>query len=436
MRYILSTLAFVSVAYASNVTGVVVDAKTKKPLANALVCDKSECIRSDKNGYFSIKTDKKTLHIKALGYRPYSFQAKKNTDTHPLRPIRVKALYLTFWGASPHSKTFNNTLSIIDKTEVNAVVVDIKNEYGNTSYKTGVKQANSYGVWHKRTIKHIERFMKILKEHDVYTIARIVTFKDELQAVNNQEYAIKKQNGEIWRNHDNMAWVDPFDKRSWKYVVDIAEDAAKRGFDEINFDYIRFPAKAGLLLRKPNTQQNRTKTIGAFLEYAKKRLQKYGVFISVDTYGNILWSKDDNNIGQTVEVFARHADYLCPMLYPSGFAYGSFGFDYPASQPYEVIYRSIKHVSDKIELDRLRPWVQAFRDYTKKRYRYGVFEIREQIAAANDLGTNGWILWSPSSKYKQAYFLSQEEEHTFKRKKKLSIFPDTAPSTCRIFLND
>lgn len=413
---------------AKTISGTVLDAKTHKPVLDALVCDRTKCIKTKKDGTFRFDSNKKYFQIKALGYRPYGFI--KNNATYLLRPIRVKALYLTFWGASPKSKTFQKLLSLIDNTEINAVVVDIKNEYGNTSYKTDVDYANRYGIWHRRTIKNIDYFIQTLKAHDVYTIARIVTFKDELQAVNNQEYAIRKTNGKIWRNQDNMAWVDPFDKRSWKYVIDIAEDAAKRGFDEINFDYIRFPAKKNLKLKKPNTQKNRVKTIGAFLEYAKKRLQKYGVFISVDTYGNILWSKDDSNIGQTIEMFAQHVDYLCPMLYPSGFAYGSFGFKYPAAKPYEVIYRSIKHIKNKIELQRVRPWLQAFRDYTKNRYVYGVDKIKSQIKATDELQTNGWILWSPSSKYNPQCFLQN------KKTQPSSHITNNVPSNCKTLLSD
>ena len=425
----------VSALSAFSLSGTVIDRKTDRPIPDAKICDTAHCVKSDQKGNFQIQTTRPLLHIKALGYRPYRFKATQKNAIHPLRPIRVKALYLTFWGASPHSKTFNNILTLVDKTKVNAVVVDVKNEYGNTSYKTDVQQANRYGVWHKRTIKNIDKFLQILKAHDVYTIARIVVFKDELQATNNPGYAIrKKETKKIWRNADNMAWVDPFDRRSWKYTVDIAVDAAQKGFDEINFDYIRFPAKKGLLLQKESNEKNRTKTIAAFLEYAKKRLSPYGVFLSVDTYGNVLWSKDDNNIGQRVDVFAKHADYLCPMLYPSGFAYGSFGFQYPATQPYEVISRSIRHISDKIDPTRVRPWVQAFRDYTKKRHRYGAFEIKEQIAAADDLNTNGWILWSPSSRYKLNYFLTQQEEHTKKWPSCLLYLQDHDISTCQTLL--
>ncbi len=398
MRIFLYFLFLYGYLYGFEINGEIFDAKTKKKINKAVVCDKTRC-QSIRNGKFSFKTDSLMIAIKAFGYKPYRFNVKeKQKQKHFLSPIKIKALYLTYWGASPNSKTFNNLLKIIDKTGINAVIVDIKNEHGYTSYKTDVKRVNSYGAWHKRTIKDIDRFIKILKERDIYLIGRIVTFKDDLQARNNLEYAIKDQNGSLWTNSDQMAWVDPFDKRSWKYNVDIAEDAAKRGFDEINFDYIRFPAKDTLKLKKENNAKNRTKAISGFLDYAKKRLNRYGVFVSVDTFGNILWAKDDSNIGQTLDVF-KHADYLCPMLYPSGFNYGSFGFKYPSLYPYEVVYRSIKHIEKKFPPKRIRVWIQAFRDYTKPRIHYGYFEIKEQIKASEDMHTNGFMVWHPSSKY-------------------------------------
>lgn len=123
------------------------------------------------------------------------------------------------------------------------------------------------------------------------------------------------------------------------------------------------------------------------------------LLMQISTYGNICWAKDDNGIGQTVTSLAKHVDYLAPMLYPSGFSYGSFYFNYPADHPYDVIYRSIKHIKDRINPKRVRPWLQYFRDYRKKKRHYNKFEIQEQIRATQDIGTNGWMLWSPSSKY-------------------------------------
>jgi len=390
--------------FATLFSGVIFDQESSTPIAGAKISDSTKSVISDKNGTFILESKEEFCHIKAYGYRPYRLQSDTNTTKIELIPINVKALYLTFWGASNNSKTAKRLFNLIEKTEANAVVVDIKNEYGSTLFYTDFKQANSYGAHENRTNRDIQKFMRKMKKRGIYTIARVVTFKDELQALNNPEYAIKlDSNGSIWRNHDKMAWVDPFDSRSHEYAIRIAEEAAKVGFDEINFDYIRFPAKKGLRFSKESTQESRVKAIETFLDKAQKRLQKYGVFISVDTYGNICWSEDDNGIGQTVSSLAAHADYLAPMLYPSGFASGSFYFDHPADHPYAVIYRSVKNIQDRVEMRRVRPWLQYFKDYTQKRRAYGRFEIQEQIRATKDAATNGWMMWSPSSKYHLEY---------------------------------
>jgi hypothetical protein len=395
---LLQTLLFASFE------GTIIDKNTLKPIKEAIISDSRKSMKSDENGSFSIKSKEKTYHVKAYGYRPYTFTSDANTTTISVEPIKVKALYLTFWGANIYSKTTKRILDIIENTEINTLVVDVKNEYGSTSFRTSFKQANKYGAYKNRTIGNIENFMKVMKSKNIYLIARLAVFKDELQASNNEDYAIKKEDGTIWRNHDDMAWVDPFDKRSHKYTISIAEEAAKVGFDEINFDYIRFPAKSGLKLKKESTQENRIKAIESFLASAKNRLRKYGVFISVDTYGNICWEKGDIGIGQTIESLSKHSDYLSPMLYPSGFASGSFFFEHPSEHPYEVIYRSIKHIKPIIDPKRVRPWLQYFKDYAHTKKHYKKFEVTEQIRAADDINTSGWMLWSPSSRYHMDYF--------------------------------
>lgn len=382
----------------------IVDKKTKTPIVSAAVNDSLQTVQSNNDGVFTIDSNESVFHIKAYGYKPFHFDKNTTKKTFELENINVKALYLTFWGASNNSQTLKNVVYAIEKTSANAIVIDVKNEYGSTSFLTSFELANSYGAHENRTNRDITKLMKLLKEKNIYTIARVVVFKDELQASNNPDYAIKQDtNGSIWRNHDGMAWVDPFSKKSHNYAISIAEEAAKVGFDEINFDYIRFPAKTGLVYSKENTQENRIKAIETFLDSAQKRLRKYGVFISVDTYGNICWSNDDNNIGQTVTSLAAHADYLAPMLYPSGFSSGSFFFDYPADFPYAVIYRSVNNIKDRIDSCRVRPWLQYFKDYKSKRREYKKFEIQEQIRATKNLESNGWMMWSPSSKYHIEY---------------------------------
>ncbi len=401
MKIVFLIFLFTQELLLASFSGVLLDANSSTPVQNAIISDSHHDVRSDANGSFSMDSNETLLHVKAYGYRPYSLHTDTNATNIYLQPIKVKALYLTFWGASNNSKTLKNILKLIDQTEANAIVVDVKNEYGSTQFWTGFAQANSYGAHLKRTNRNIKKFIQTMKARHIYTIARIVTFKDELQALNNPDYAIKRDdaNQTIWRNHDNMAWVDPFDKRAHDYTISIAEEAAKVGYDEINFDYIRFPAKTGLLYSKKSTQKSRIKAIESFLDEAKVRLRKYGVFISVDTYGNICWAKDDNGIGQTVESLAAHADYLAPMLYPSGFSSGSFYFDHPSEHPYDVVYRSVKTIQDRIPSNRVRPWLQYFKDYTSRRKEYKREEIQAQIKATEDIGTNGWMMWSPSSKY-------------------------------------
>ena len=402
MKKILLHVSLLSFCFALDTKGTIFDKVSSETIMDATVCDRKRCVKSDENGTFKIHTEAKTLHVLAHGYRPYKFTKDINKTIY-LEPIKVHALYLTFWGASPRSKTFANTLELLNHKDINSVIVDIKNEYGYIVYNSHLFQAKKYGAYKQAQIRDIDTFIYTLKQKNAYLIARIVVFKDELQASNNEHYAIKRD-GKIWRNHDNLAWVDPFDRRSWKYAVDIAVDAAKRGFDEINFDYIRFPAREGIKLSEKNTYENRIKTITAFLKYAKTRLRPYGVFLSVDTFGNICWAKTDCNIGQTVGIFEKYVDYLCPMVYPSSFANGSFGHNYPSEFPHEVVYKSIAHITNRIEAKRIRPWIQAFRDYTRRRKHYGAYEIQEQMRVEKELGTNGWMIWSPRSKYYQAYF--------------------------------
>ncbi len=409
MKKLFFTLLFLPLVIFASFNGKIIDSISLKPISNAVICNEFHKVNSDVNGTFNLNTTSSVFHIKAYGYRPLAFDINSSTPTlFKLQAIKVKALYLTFWGASNNSKTLKNTLKIIKDTQANAIIVDVKNEYGSTSFLTSFKQANSYGAHKQRTNRNIQKFIQTMKDNNIYTIARIVTFKDEIQASHNPEYAIKREdNNSIWRNHDNMAWVDPFDTRAHAYTIRIAEEAAKVGFDEINFDYIRFPAKSHLKYSKKNTKKNRIKAIETFLDSAKDKIEPYGVFISVNAYGNILWGHkdDDNNIGQTLESLATHSDYVAPMLYPSGFASGSFHFKYPAQHPYAVLYRSLNNIKDRVDISRVRPWIQYFQDYKSKRIPYKRDEIQEQIRPVKQLSANGWMMWSPSSKYHTSYIL-------------------------------
>ena len=314
-------------------------------------------------------------------------------------PAKVKALYINFAAANPNSKSFKNILKKIETTEINAIVVDIKNVKGNISYRTNVAEANQINASKHRTIKDIHHFLAELKSRDVYTIARICVFKDTRQARHFSHRAIKTSRGAVWKDKHNTAWVDPYRKESQDYTLDIAEDAAEAGFDEINFDYIRFPAKVGLRYAKKNTQANRIAAIEDFLRRAQERLHPYGTLISVDIFGYVAWNKTDTHIGQTVASLAKYSDYICPMLYPSGFYKGTLGYRDPTKHPYTIVKASILKAHSDVEPIRVRPWLQSFRDYAFTRVNYTEYHIAQQILAADDTNTSGWMLWNPSSRY-------------------------------------
>jgi len=389
---------------------LLVDKFTKLPLADAQFIQNYQMTRSDANGTVIFDANRsETAHVKAYGYRPFHWDVNSSAVRLEIEPIKVKGLYVSFWAASPRTKSFKNAMRLIDVTEANAMVIDVKSEQGQMSYLTAVDEASAMEAHHYRPIKDIEGYMKMLKEKKVYTIARIVCFKDDLSATNHPDRAVKNPDGTIWRNASEMAWVDPSNKEAQDYIIDIAVDAAKQGFDEINLDYVRFPAKADLQFSQANIMENRLKAISYFIEKAAYRLRPYGAFLSVDTYGYVAWnSEGDTNIGHQTGVLAEHADYLAPMLYPSGFNRGILGIEDPSLEPYRIIKASLLKMEESIEPKRLRPWLQYFKDYAFSRKHYNDEEIREQVRASDDAKCSGWLLWSPSSRYNRGGLINNE----------------------------
>ncbi len=314
-------------------------------------------------------------------------------------PGHIKALYVNFSAANPNSKSFKNILKKIETTPINAIVVDIKNVKGDISYQTNVPEANQIAASKHRTIKDIHHFLAEMKAKNIYTIARICVFKDTRQARHFPHRAIKTSTGAVWKDRHNTAWVDPYRKKSQDYTLAIAEDAVKAGFNEINFDYIRFPAKIGLRYAKPNTQANRIAAIEEFLRRAQERLKPYGAIISVDIFGYVAWNKTDTHIGQTVASLAKYSDYICPMLYPSGFYKGTLGYSDPTKHSYRIVKASILKAHSDIEPEMIRPWLQSFKDYAFSRGVFREDRIAQQIHASDDTNTSGWMLWNPSSRY-------------------------------------
>ena len=386
--------------------GKVVDFFTRKPLKGAIVVSNhsSHIEQTDENGIFSIKNNGSKVAVRAYGYLraeqaiiPTLSAAPQEINLFPFTP---KAVYLSFYGIGDRSLR-ESALKLIQETELNAIVADVKGDRGMIPYKSSIPLASEVGAQKIKTVKDMNGLMSDLKEKSVYTIARIVVFKDDLLASKIPDLAVKNQKGEIWRDRENLAWVDPFKKEVWDYNIEIAIEAAQYGFDEIQFDYVRFPDASDPRFSMPNTEENRVKAISGFLMEAKKRLKPYNVFLSADIFGYVCWNLNDTLIGQKLEELITHLDYLSPMLYPSGFQYGIPGYRIPIANPYEIVYLSLKRARERSHLSsvRFRPWLQAFRDYAFDKRGFNGAEIRSQIKAAEAFGSHGWMLWNPSNVY-------------------------------------
>ena len=324
--------------------------------------------------------------------------------------VDVKGVYLNIYTIGS-SKKMERLINLANTTEINAFVIDVKDDNGVLSFEMEAPKKFGIPVSKNYPIKNIEEFMKKMKENNIYTIARIVSFKDPTYAkANPDKVIISRDTGKPYTNSDGIIWVSAHDRNLWDYNLSVAEEAAKAGFNEIQFDYVRFPASNGgkldAKLNYRNTKnESKPETIQKYLKYAKERLNPLGVYTSADVYGQVGTFSDDMGLGQHWEAVTQVVDYISPMMYPSHYGNGAYGIAVPDAQPYKTIYYSLKDSINRNENVNspavIRPWIQAFTAKWVKGYiPYNEKEIREQIKAMNDLGVTEYLLWSPSNNYK------------------------------------
>jgi hypothetical protein len=317
-----------------------------------------------------------------------------------LTPLAPKALYLSFYGIAS-ARLRQAALDLLEATELNALVIDVKGDRGMIAYKSAIPLATAVGAQKVITIKDLPGLVATLHDKGIYTIARIVTFKDHPLATARPDVAVKAPGGGVWRDRERLGWSDPFKKEVRDYNIAVAVEAAEAGFDEIQFDYVRFPDKQGLRFAQPSTEKSRVAAIAAFLEEAREQLKPYNVFLAADIFGYVCWNLNDTGIGQRIEDLIQHLDYISPMTYPSCYHVGIPGTRNPVAHPYEIVYRSLARARERTRVSprRFRPWLQAFRDYAFDRRPFTGSEIRTQIRAAEDFGANGWMLWNAGNVY-------------------------------------
>jgi hypothetical protein len=332
----------------------------------------------------------------------------------------IRALYVNRFAAQS-AKRMHWLIGIADSTEINGLVIDMKDEFGLNFHSTNAEYRKNEGAGHGM-VRDVRALLDTLHAHNIFATARIVTFKDPTTAQANPSWTIRRPDGTIWQDKKGFSWVDPYNHALWDYNIGIAEELVHLGFDEIQFDYIRFPEPYKSLPTQVFPASNgmsKPDLLAAFLKTAHERLNKLGVRSTADIFGFVATVHGPLEVGQWWEKLAPVTDVLLPMTYPSHFPHGSFGIARPNAEPYKIQRISIDtaRVRDqKLGIaapEHVRPWIQAF---SLGQPPYGASQIEEQKRGIYDAGYDGWVLWHPGSKY-EPYLAGLEKGELVSHKK-------------------
>lgn len=328
--------------------------------------------------------------------------ARSETRQKPKRQT-VKGLYLTAYSAG-NIKKIDEIIDLIKKTELNAVVIDIKDYSGKVLYGSRVPLVNQLKTKENR-LGDARALIKKLHDNNIYVIARQTVFQDPILAEKKPEWGVKDNLGKergstvLWRDKKGLAWVDPTQKSVWNYNLAIAKEAIALGFDEINFDYVRFPSD-GDMSRASFALNGKTKqkVMREFFQFLNQKLANQPAWVSIDMFGFVMEKHYGLSIGQRLVDAVDSVDYICPMMYPSHYPIGHLGLDNPAEHPAEVIENGMKMGLPYFDGKRaeVRPWIQAF-DIGAV-YKDGG-RIREQIDEIEKYPNAGWMMWNASNNY-------------------------------------
>ncbi|SFR79897.1 putative glycoside hydrolase [Anaeromicropila populeti] len=363
---------------------------------------------TEKVEVISTKKPEEDQHV-AASEEPSVTVSEIPSESEGREPVKVKGIYVSGPMAGT-GEPFDKLIELVDTTELNAMVIDVKNDNGEITYKMNLEQAKEMEAT-VRYIPDMKELVKRLKKKNIYLIARVVAFKDPIFAKKNPSLALQDKNGTLFQDRNGLEWINPYKKKAWEYLADVAKNAAELGFDEIQFDYIRFPTEKGInqvIFGEEAEGKTKREVITEFANYMYETLNPLGVFVSADVYGTIINSEVDSKlVGQSYTKLAAKLDYICPMIYPSHYANGSYGIDNPNAEPYKMIRNALEQSTQVLEASAfpkhqavIRPWLQDFTaSWLKPRIEYSEVEVREQIKAVYEAGFDEWILWNGSNQY-------------------------------------
>jgi hypothetical protein len=383
-------------------------------------------------GYALLTYHAPTISIGELTPPEHQEKASPPAEPPPVEPLKnppefVKAIYATNWSAGT-KKRLNQFIKLIDETELNSIVIDIKDYSGYVGYKTDLEAVKQYKAEEER-IADVREMIRELHKHQIYVIGRLSVFQDSRLTTARPDLAVlSSTTGNIWKDRKGITWADQASPEVWDYIIGIAKDALKKGFDEINFDYIRFESDGNISdAVHPHAEGKKTKRqmMKDFFAYVREQLPD--AKISADIFGLSAARESDLGIGQYLEDVIPYFDYVAPMMYPSHYGPGFLGYKNPAEAPYEVVFDSVSHalkrmvafrtstttpnaifdpITGEKRVAKIRPWLQDFdlgAVYTEKM-------VQDQIKALLDAGSTtkdlvqGYMLWNPSNNYRQTIF--------------------------------
>lgn len=344
-----------------------------------------------------------------------SIPSPEPTRSETKNSVKVKGLYLTGWTAGSKEK-LDHFIQLTKETELNTFVIDIKNEDGIVSYASAVDEVQRYRTYEMKYDP--DTLVKKLHENSIRVIGRVVCFLDPVLSKKVPDRAVKHTDGGLWREENKEAeitWLNPCDKRNWTYVVELAKEAADKGFDEIQFDYIRFPYGNKSKMDFGTEEIVKHEVINDFLSFARKEMPE--TTLSVDIFGIVCVSPGDREkIGQYLELIGKEMDYISPMTYPALYARGQIvngvEFPNPDLKPYDVVYHTLltakRRLSDVQDYRaEVRPFLQAFTATWLKEGTWQTYtgeQYRQQIKAVEDAGYEQWIFWDAVNRYDASAF--------------------------------
>ncbi|OJV99847.1 MAG: hypothetical protein BGO39_29145 [Chloroflexi bacterium 54-19] len=380
------------------------------PLPRTQVSLGSKTVETAADGSFSFSDVPETgvIQARASGYRKGSVTFNKSVRADiTLQQFNVKAAFIAPADAAVTSN-LNSVLSSLNNTELTAVVIDLKDESGKVLFDSKVPEASAAIAANDKKIPDLAALVKTLQDKNYYVIARIVGFQDPVLTDVKPDWTLKsKSTGKPWADTGGYNWINPYKRDSWEYYLGLADEAAKAGVDEVQFDGFHFPVLGALNdinyelpEGRTSNESTRMDTINAFFKAARDRLSPLGVYTSATVYGTALVEADDLGIGMNVAQLAPQVDYISPLIYPSEWSPGAFGIDQPAQKPYDLVQQAMLSAKSALKerISQVRPWLQ---DFNPPNGTYGASQVRDEIRAVEEVQKTriGWVLYNSNSRY-------------------------------------